>query len=70
MAQQQPQQILSRDLLVPPNKQYGLAEANKKIDLTNPSCPPSSKILGDILRQHPVCFSLIASVLVPWISFS
>ncbi|GJS76575.1 retrovirus-related pol polyprotein from transposon TNT 1-94 [Tanacetum coccineum] len=64
MAQKQPQQIISRDLLVPPNKQYGLVEANKKIDLTNPS---SSKILGNILRKHLLCFSLIASTLVPWI---
>ncbi|GJY02205.1 hypothetical protein Tco_0360357 [Tanacetum coccineum] len=43
------------------------AEANKKSDLTNPSCPPSSRILGDILRQHPLCFSLIASASVTWI---
>nr|GEW62841.1 hypothetical protein [Tanacetum cinerariifolium] len=46
----QPQQILSRDLLVPPNKKYDLASANKKIDLTNPSCPSSSKILGNDMR--------------------
>ncbi|GJU11909.1 hypothetical protein Tco_1134305 [Tanacetum coccineum] len=37
MAQQQPQQILSRDVLAPPNKKYDLAEANMKIDRTNPS---------------------------------
>ncbi|GJZ35040.1 hypothetical protein Tco_0580857 [Tanacetum coccineum] len=67
MVQQQPQQILLRDVLVPPNKQYDLEEANRKIDLTNPSCPPSSKILGNILRQHLLCFTLIASASVPWI---
>ncbi|GKE61121.1 hypothetical protein Tco_1511488 [Tanacetum coccineum] len=33
----QPRQVLSKDLLVSPNKQYVLASANKKIDLTNPS---------------------------------
>ncbi|GJZ63442.1 retrovirus-related pol polyprotein from transposon TNT 1-94 [Tanacetum coccineum] len=67
MAQHQPQQILSRDLLVPPNKQYNLASANKNIDLTNLSCPPSSKILGDILRHHPLHLALAASALVSWI---
>ncbi|GJR33938.1 hypothetical protein Tco_1209622 [Tanacetum coccineum] len=67
MAHQQPQQIISIDLLVPPNKQYDVAEAKKKIVLINPTCPPSSRILGDILRQHPLCFSLIASALVPCI---
>ncbi|GJY27057.1 hypothetical protein Tco_0401783 [Tanacetum coccineum] len=67
MAQQHPQQIISRDLLVPPNKQYGLAEANNNIDLVNPLCPPSSKILGNILIQHPLCFALTAFASVPWI---
>nr|GEU71245.1 hypothetical protein [Tanacetum cinerariifolium] len=47
--------------------EYGLVEANKKIDLTNPSCPPLGKILGNILRQHPLCIPFIASALVPWI---
>ncbi|GKC81801.1 hypothetical protein Tco_1137518, partial [Tanacetum coccineum] len=42
------QEIILRDLLVPANKRFELAEANKKIDLVNPSCPPSSKILGNI----------------------
>ncbi|GJW95192.1 hypothetical protein Tco_0174864 [Tanacetum coccineum] len=63
MAHQQPQQIISIDLLVPPNKQCDVAEAKKKIVLINPTCPPSSRILGDILRQHPLFFSLIASAL-------
>ncbi|GKC02343.1 hypothetical protein Tco_0993953, partial [Tanacetum coccineum] len=55
------------DLLVPPNKQYGLAEANNNIDLVNPLCPPSSKILGNILTQHPLCFALTAFASVSWI---
>nr|GEU36183.1 retrovirus-related Pol polyprotein from transposon TNT 1-94 [Tanacetum cinerariifolium] len=67
MAQHQPQQILSKDLVVPPKKQYDLASVNKKIDLTNLSCPPSIKILGDILRRHSLRFALAASALVPWI---
>ncbi|GJZ44570.1 hypothetical protein Tco_0591825 [Tanacetum coccineum] len=57
--EQQPQQDDLRDQLCPPNKQYDLADANKKIDLINPLCPTSSKILGDILNQHPLRFSLI-----------
>ncbi|GJU17064.1 hypothetical protein Tco_1145030 [Tanacetum coccineum] len=64
---QQPQQIISRDLLCPPNKQHDLADANKKIDLINLPCPTSSKILGHILNQHPLRFSLVASASVPWI---
>ncbi|GKB16844.1 hypothetical protein Tco_0850767, partial [Tanacetum coccineum] len=54
-------------LLVPPNKQYGLGEANKNTDLVNPLCPPSSKILGNILTQHPLCFALTGFASVPWI---
>ncbi|GJZ23630.1 hypothetical protein Tco_0561089 [Tanacetum coccineum] len=56
--EQQPQQDVSRDQLCPPNKQYDLAYANKKIDLINPSCPTSCKILRNILNQHPLRFSL------------
>ncbi|GJR09733.1 hypothetical protein Tco_0792385 [Tanacetum coccineum] len=67
MAQQQPQQIVSRELLVPANKRLELAEANKKIDLVNPSCPLSSKILGNILTCHPLRFALTASASVAWI---
>nr|GEU36447.1 retrovirus-related Pol polyprotein from transposon TNT 1-94 [Tanacetum cinerariifolium] len=59
MAQQR--QVLSKDLLVLVFKQYDLASTNKKIDLTNPPCPPASKILGEILRRHPLCFAFTAS---------
>ncbi|GKD95385.1 hypothetical protein Tco_1375222 [Tanacetum coccineum] len=65
MAQQK--QVLSKDPIFLVFKQYDLALANKKIDLTNPTCPPASKILGEILRRHPLCFALTASALVPWI---
>ncbi|GJX97553.1 hypothetical protein Tco_0353351 [Tanacetum coccineum] len=65
MAQQK--QVLSKDPIVLVFKQYDLASANKKIDLTNPPCPPASKILGEILRRHPLCFALTGSALVPWI---
>ncbi|GJZ69197.1 hypothetical protein Tco_0632747 [Tanacetum coccineum] len=64
MAQQR--QILSKDLLVPVFKQYNLASANKKIDLTNPSSPTTCKIFGEILRRHPLCFALTAPASVPW----
>ncbi|GKF77555.1 hypothetical protein Tco_0230025, partial [Tanacetum coccineum] len=67
MPQHQQRQVLSRDQLVPPNKQYDLPSANKKIDLTNPSCPPSRKIHGDILRRHPLCYALTTSASVQWI---
>ncbi|GKD58477.1 hypothetical protein Tco_1295986, partial [Tanacetum coccineum] len=58
---QQPQQEVFRDQLCPPNKQYDLIDATKKIDLVNPQCPNESKILGDILNHHPLLFSLVAS---------
>ncbi|GJR42152.1 hypothetical protein Tco_1310255 [Tanacetum coccineum] len=49
------------------NKRFELEEANKKIDLVQPSCPPSSKILENILMRHPLRFALTASASVPWI---
>ncbi|GJW51450.1 hypothetical protein Tco_0092801 [Tanacetum coccineum] len=42
-------------------------DANKKIDLVNPQCPNESKILGDILNNHPLRLSLAGSASVPWI---
>ncbi|GJW96296.1 hypothetical protein Tco_0178104 [Tanacetum coccineum] len=62
-----PQQDVFRDQLCPPNKQYDLIDATKKIDLVNPQCLNESKILGDILNHHPLRFSLVASDLVHWI---
>ncbi|GJY79801.1 hypothetical protein Tco_0485602 [Tanacetum coccineum] len=42
-------------------------DANKKIDLDNPLCPNESKILANILQNHPLRFSIAASSSVPWI---
>ncbi|GJS14304.1 hypothetical protein Tco_0408776 [Tanacetum coccineum] len=64
---QQPQQDIFRDQLCPPNKQFDLMDANKKIDLVNPQCPNESKILEDILNHHLLRFNLVASASVPWI---
>nr|GEY20446.1 hypothetical protein [Tanacetum cinerariifolium]GEY55581.1 hypothetical protein [Tanacetum cinerariifolium] len=36
------------DEMCPPNKQYDLMDANKKIDLEHVQCPPKSKILTNI----------------------
>ncbi|GKA27251.1 hypothetical protein Tco_0713419 [Tanacetum coccineum] len=41
--------------------------ANKKIDLKNPLCPNESKLLANILQNHPLRFSIAASSSVPWI---
>ncbi|GKE95877.1 hypothetical protein Tco_1580732 [Tanacetum coccineum] len=60
-------QDVSKDDLCPPHKQYDLMDANKKIDLVNPQCPNESKILGDILNNHPLQLSLAGSASVPWI---
>ncbi|GJU31633.1 hypothetical protein Tco_1175222 [Tanacetum coccineum] len=42
-------------------------DANKKIDLEHPLCPNESKILANILQNHPLRFSIAASSSVPWI---
>ncbi|GKE67414.1 hypothetical protein Tco_1521575, partial [Tanacetum coccineum] len=42
-------------------------DANKKIDCVNPQCPNKSKILRDILNNHPIRLSLAGSAFVPWI---
>ncbi|GKC33984.1 hypothetical protein Tco_1046368, partial [Tanacetum coccineum] len=56
-----------QDELCPPNKRYALMEANKKVDLDNPLCPDESKILVNILQNHPLRFSIVASSSMPWI---
>nr|GEX41302.1 hypothetical protein [Tanacetum cinerariifolium] len=63
----QPRKFLTRDQLVPVFKQYDMASANKNMNLINPSCPPASKILGEILRRHPICYALITYASIPWI---
>ncbi|GKC71301.1 hypothetical protein Tco_1117184 [Tanacetum coccineum] len=67
MAQPQRQADVHQDELCPPNKRYVLMDANKKIDLDNPLCPNESKILANILQNHPLRFSIVASSSVPWI---
>ncbi|GJV19074.1 hypothetical protein Tco_1368094 [Tanacetum coccineum] len=56
-----------QDELCPPNKRYALMDAKKKIDLDNPLCPNESKIMANILQNHPLRFSIVASSSVPWI---
>ncbi|GKC99055.1 hypothetical protein Tco_1169330, partial [Tanacetum coccineum] len=53
--------------LCPPNKRYDLMDANKKVDLENVQCPLESKILMNIITNHPLRFSITASASVPWI---
>ncbi|GJU51180.1 uncharacterized mitochondrial protein-like protein [Tanacetum coccineum] len=67
MAQQQHAAGVHPDELCPPNKRYDLMDANKKIDLENVQCPPESKILTNIIKNHPLRFSIAASSSVPWI---
>ncbi|GJU74391.1 retrovirus-related pol polyprotein from transposon TNT 1-94 [Tanacetum coccineum] len=67
MAQPQRQADVYQDELCPPNKRYALMDANNKIDLDNPMCPNESKIMANIIQNHPLRFSIDASSLVPWI---
>ncbi|GJY62143.1 hypothetical protein Tco_0462800 [Tanacetum coccineum] len=67
MAQPQRQADVHQDEFCPPNKRYDLMDANKKIDLNNPLFPNESKIMANILQNHPLRFSIAASSSVPWI---
>ncbi|GJW05656.1 retrovirus-related pol polyprotein from transposon TNT 1-94, partial [Tanacetum coccineum] len=67
MAQQQHAADVHPDELCPPNKRYDLMDANKKVDLEQVQCPPESKILTNIIKTHPLRFSIAASSSVPWI---
>ncbi|GJX77777.1 hypothetical protein Tco_0324588 [Tanacetum coccineum] len=67
MAKPQRQADVHQDELCPPNKRYALMDANKKIDFDNPLCSNESKILANILQNHPLRFSIAASSSVPWI---
>ncbi|GJZ51112.1 hypothetical protein Tco_0605627 [Tanacetum coccineum] len=67
MAQQQHAVDVYPDELCPPNKRYDLMDANKKVDLEHVQCPPESKILTNIIKNHPLRFSIAASSSVPWI---
>ncbi|GJT69424.1 hypothetical protein Tco_1028710 [Tanacetum coccineum] len=66
MAQQQHAADVHLDELCPPNKRYDLMDANKKVDLEHVQCPPESKILTNIIKNHPLRFSIAASSSVPW----
>ncbi|GJW31068.1 hypothetical protein Tco_0047943, partial [Tanacetum coccineum] len=67
MAQQQHAAEVHPDELCPLNKRYDLMDANKKVDLEHVQCPPKSKILTNIIKNHPLRFSIAASSSVPWI---
>ncbi|GJX06443.1 retrovirus-related pol polyprotein from transposon TNT 1-94 [Tanacetum coccineum] len=67
MAQQQHAADVHPDELCPPNKRYDLMDANKKVDLEHVQCPSESKILMNIIKNHPLRFSIAASASVPWI---
>nr|GEY65684.1 hypothetical protein [Tanacetum cinerariifolium] len=67
MVQPQRQADVHQDELCPPNKPYALMDANKKIDLDNPLCQNKSKIMANILQNHPLRFRTAASSSVPWI---
>ncbi|GKA69161.1 hypothetical protein Tco_0775225 [Tanacetum coccineum] len=67
MAQQQHAADVHPDELCPPNKRYDLMDANKKIDFEHVQCPPESKLLTNIIKNHPLRFSIAASSSVPWI---
>ncbi|GKC09349.1 hypothetical protein Tco_1000959 [Tanacetum coccineum] len=67
MVQPQRQVDVHQDELCPPNKQYALMDANKKMDIDNRLCPNESKILANILENHPLRFIIAASSSVPWI---
>nr|GEX96115.1 hypothetical protein [Tanacetum cinerariifolium] len=53
--------------LYPPNKRYDLMDANKKIDMEHVQCPPENKIVTNIIKNHPLRFSIAAYSFVPWI---
>ncbi|GKC24924.1 hypothetical protein Tco_1027074 [Tanacetum coccineum] len=67
MAQQQHTADVHPDELCPPNKRYDLMDANKKVKLEHVQCPSESKILMNIIKNHPLRFSIAASAFVPWI---
>ncbi|GKE34324.1 hypothetical protein Tco_1453646, partial [Tanacetum coccineum] len=60
MAQQQQAADVHQDELCLPNKRYDLMDANKKVDLENVQCPSESKILMNIIKNHPLRFSIAA----------
>nr|GEY36591.1 hypothetical protein [Tanacetum cinerariifolium] len=67
MAHQQLIADVHIDELCPLNKRYDLMDANKKIDLEHVQCPLESKIPTNIIKNHPLRFSIAASSFIPWI---
>ncbi|GJR46116.1 retrovirus-related pol polyprotein from transposon TNT 1-94 [Tanacetum coccineum] len=67
MAQQLHEADVHPDKLCPPNKRYDLMDANKKVDLEHVQCPPKSKIMTNIIKNHSLRFNIAASSSVPWI---
>nr|GEX02025.1 hypothetical protein [Tanacetum cinerariifolium] len=67
MAQPQRPIDVHQDDLCPPNKRYAVMDANKKIDLYNKLYPNESKIIANIIQNHPLRFSVATSSSVPWI---
>ncbi|GJW99121.1 hypothetical protein Tco_0180929 [Tanacetum coccineum] len=67
MAQQQHAADIYPDEQCPSNKRYDLMDANKKVDLEQVQCLPESKILTNIIKNHPLRFNIAASSSVPWI---
>ncbi|GJV88861.1 hypothetical protein Tco_1532799 [Tanacetum coccineum] len=67
MAQQQHAADVHPDELCPQKKRYDLMDANKKVDLEHVQCPPESKILTNIIKNHLLQFRIVASSSVPWI---
>ncbi|GKC26225.1 hypothetical protein Tco_1033519 [Tanacetum coccineum] len=67
MAQPQTQADVHQDELCSPKKRYALMDANKKIDLYHLLCPNESKIMENILQNHPLRFIIAALSSVPWI---
>ncbi|GJT56997.1 hypothetical protein Tco_0992051, partial [Tanacetum coccineum] len=61
MAQPQRPADVHQDELCPPNKRYALMDASKKIDLDNPLYPNESKIMANVIQNHPLRFSIAAS---------
>ncbi|GJU87050.1 copia protein [Tanacetum coccineum] len=67
MAQPQRPADVHQDELCPPKKCYALMDANKKMDLDNLLNQNESKIMANIIQNHPLRFSIATSSFVPWI---
>ncbi|GJT22660.1 hypothetical protein Tco_0892597 [Tanacetum coccineum] len=59
MVQQQHAADVHPDELCPPNKRYDLMDANKKVDLDHVQCPSESKILTNIIKNHPLRYGTV-----------